>query len=975
MAGLPWRRLPAGVVWAVGAVLSMVGFQVVERWEGKRVQVHFERVATSCVAAVQKTVALGLEVLRSVESFYAASQRVERQEFRVYAGHTLARHRAVATLQWAPRVGADERAAHEAAARGEGLADYRVAERDGSGRGVAARARAEYFPVYFAEPADSGEGRLGLDLGSDAAYGEVMARARDEAVPVATGRLPLAGRPEGEFGVRVFLPIYRNEVPHGTVEERRANLAGFVVGVFRIPDLVEEAVGDWVLHGAGVHLFDEAAPPSRQGLCSYPAGREDDASASGILRGLRRTGEVEFAGRRWSIVCVPTGELAAEARPWLPWAALAAGLVVTGIASAYVVVVVGRTARVEARVARRTDELTRANRDLAEQADRRRRVEGALRESEERFRALVESTSDWVWEVDADGVYTYVSPQVRALLGYEPEEIIGKTPFALMPPAEAVRIAAEFRAIAKARQSFAGLVNTNLRKDGERVILESSGVPFFGEHGELRGYRGTDRDITARKRVEEALRQAQEDLERRVRERTAELDQAVRSLQAEVAERTRAEEQIRRQTAVLEGINEVFRESLTCLRDEDVARTCLAVAEKLTGSRFGYVGELNPAGRFDTIALSDPGWTECRVPKGEAERRIRDMEIRGLHGEVLRSEQALIANEPRAHAAARGVPEGHPPLSAFLGVPLKQAGRTIGMIGLANKAGGYTLADQEAVGALSVAFVEALMRKRAELALRRAHDELEARVQQRTTELARSNAELEQFAYVASHDLQEPLRMVGSYLQLLAQRYRGKLDGAADDFIQYAVDGATRMQQLINDLLTYSRVGTQGREFVPTACEAVLERVVRTLAAPIAESGAAVTHGPLPTLRADETQMGQLLQNLVGNALRFRGEAPPRVHVAAEERPTEWVFSVRDNGIGIAPEHHERIFLIFQRLHTREEYPGTGIGLAVCQRIVERHGGRIWVESAPGQGSTFYFTVPKAPGQGAEAAGKGTARG
>jgi len=204
----------------------------------------------------------------------------------------------------------------------------------------------------------------------------------------------------------------------------------------------------------------------------------------------------------------------------------------------------------------------------------------------------------------------------------------------------------------------------------------------------------------------------------------------------------------------------------------------------------------------------------------------------------------------------------------------------------------------------------------------------------------------------------------------LSRRYRGKLDSDADEFISYAVDGATRMQSLINDLLTYSRIGTKGKDFEPTDCEAVFDRTLDNLQKAVEESGANVTHDPLPTVMADDMQLGQLFQNLIGNAIKFRSEEHPSIHVSCERIEESaignrqsamnkgWVFSVRDNGIGIDPEFTGRIFIIFQRLHKRGEYPGSGIGLAICRKIVERHGGRIWVESDPGKGSTFYFTIP-----------------
>jgi signal transduction histidine kinase len=238
--------------------------------------------------------------------------------------------------------------------------------------------------------------------------------------------------------------------------------------------------------------------------------------------------------------------------------------------------------------------------------------------------------------------------------------------------------------------------------------------------------------------------------------------------------------------------------------------------------------------------------------------------------------------------------------------------------------------------------------------LHRAHGELQARAEA----LERSNAELEQFAYVASHDLQEPLRMIAAYVQLLDRRYRGKLGADADECIHYASEGATRMHLLILDLLAFSRVGTHGGALLPTDLAATLHDVLDDMKVAIGESRARVDSSDLPRLRVDPLQMGQLFQNLIANGIKFRGQAPPRIRIEAWRDGEDWIFSVRDNGIGFDMRFAERIFVIFQRLHARDRYPGTGIGLAICKKIVERHGGRIWAESEPGRGSTFFFTLP-----------------
>ncbi len=320
-------------------------------------------------------------------------------------------------------------------------------------------------------------------------------------------------------------------------------------------------------------------------------------------------------------------------------------------------------------------------------------------------------------------------------------------------------------------------------------------------------------------------------------------------------------------------------------------------------------------------------------------------------------------------------------------IPITYRDQTLGAIHMADsRKGFFSPATVEFLESISPLIGEAIHRFRAEEELTKYRGRLEELVKQRTAELeaanaqlqteiaerriadenlqrtaeelSRSNRDLEQFAYVASHDLQEPLRAVSGYIQLLQQRYSDRLDEKASQYITGAVDGAARMQRLIIDLLAFSRVGTRERTLEWTDMSKVLESTLENLKVGIREAGALITNDPLPKLNVDPTQMAQLFQNLIGNAIKFRSNRTPEIHIGAAKRPKTWLFSIKDNGIGIDPQYAERIFMIFQRLHTRRKYAGTGIGLAICKKIVERHGGKIWVESIPEKGSTFYFTLP-----------------
>jgi len=463
-------------------------------------------------------------------------------------------------------------------------------------------------------------------------------------------------------------------------------------------------------------------------------------------------------------------------------------------------------------------------------------------------------------------------------------------------------------------------------------------------------------DVTERRRAEEELTRHREHLQELVDERTKELKVSNAQLAEEVAERKRAELRLAGRAMLLDAVNRVFRDALTHETEEEVAQTCLAVAEELTGSKFGFVGEVNQAGRLDAIAMSNPGWQACRLPKTKATRMIRDMEIRGIWSRVLRKGESQIVNDPASDPDRVGTPEGHPPITAFLGVPLKHRNKIFGLVALANKGSGYDSADKEAIETLSVAFVEALMRKRAETGRKRAEEHL----RQKATELEAKNQELDAFTYSVSHDLKEPLRAIEAFSQFMLEDCADRLDEQGREYLLKMANAAVRMKRLIDDLLTLSRASRQPNRPSRVRVGRLVREVIEEMAPTIDAKGATVeVQKELPDILAGPIRVKQIFADLLGNALKFNESKRPSVKIGVRAMEGGMAtFYVEDNGMGIDPQYHERIFGIFQRLHRREEYEGTGAGLAIVKRVVEIFGGRTWVESELGAGATFLFTLP-----------------
>jgi PAS domain S-box-containing protein len=528
-------------------------------------------------------------------------------------------------------------------------------------------------------------------------------------------------------------------------------------------------------------------------------------------------------------------------------------------------------------------------------------------------------------------------------------------------------------------------------------------------------------DITARKRAEESLRETHGELEARVQERTAELHDAMKTVEAERERFSHVLDQLPAYLVLLSPdyrvpfANRFFEQRFGKSEGRRCYEYLFNRTEPCENCETYKVMKTGAPHRWEWTGPDDHDYDIYDFPFTDVDGTGLIMEVGLDITDRNRAENALRESEQRYRTLFETMDEGfcvvemlydtdgNPRDYRFLEVNpafekhtgLQQAlGKTIRELIPDNEEHWFEVYDRVARSGEAVRFenrtaalgrwfdvyafrlggaesrkVAILFnnindRKRAEAAMKEANETLEQRVAERTKalqataeELARSNKDLEQFAYVASHDLQEPLRAVSGFVTLLQQRYQDQLDEKANGYIANTVDGAARMQSLIADLLAYSRVGTRAGTLETTAAQSSLDKALRNLAAGVRDTEAVISVDPLPTVQADAGQLTQLFQNLIGNAIKFRGNRRPEIHVGGRREQDHWLFWVRDNGIGIAPEYAERIFLIFQRLHTRAKYPGTGIGLAICKKIVERHGGKIWVESQPNQGTTFYFTI------------------
>ena len=632
-----------------------------------------------------------------------------------------------------------------------------------------------------------------------------------------------------------------------------------------------------------------------------------------------------------------------------------------------------------------------AEKHLAQMEGGRRLAEEALRESEERYRMLLDGVREYaIFMMDPQGQIVSWNAGAERIKGYRAEEIIGQNFSRFFPPEDIERGRPEEvlrMTAASGRHEEQGI---RVRKDGSRFLASLTFTALRDPNGNLRGFSEFSHDLSESKESGAKYRGLLE----AAPDAMVVVNQAgeivLLNLQAEKQFGYHRDELVGQKVKNI--IPEGFAERLLAdgLRSvEDALAQQIGTGIELTGRRkdeseFPIEIMLSPLESAEGILVT-AAIRDISVRK-DAEKHLAQMEgrYRGLleaapdamvvvnqvGGIVLLNVQAekqfgYRRDELLGQKVKNIIPEGFAERLIADGTRTaaealaQQIGTGIELIGRRKDGSEFPIEImlsplESPEGILVTAAIRNITeRKRAEQHLVKT-----------VAELNRSNDELQQFAYVASHDLQEPLRMVASYTQLLAERYKGRLDSDADEFIAYAVDGSNRMQVLIQDLLAYSRAGTNGKALRKISSDNALTEALANLRATIQESGAVVTHDSLPLITTDGTQLAQIFQNLVGNAIKYRSAAVPNVHISAVKNGgNEWIFSVRDNGLGIDPQYFDRIFVLFQRLHGQTEFKGTGIGLAICKKMLERLGGRIWVESQPEKGSTFHFALPEKDGK------------
>ena len=952
-----WRDRRRRIVMPMLLTLGLVAlaFYGAARWERQAQDSQLQADSKIVFERIADRVIVHREVLSSLKHFIEATPDFSFKQFELFTRITLQDNPDIFALSFNDLIADEKRPAFESMmSRLSPLGPFQITERNAAKKLVRAMTRPEYVTVRYIVPLANNQPAVGYDIYSEPVRRDAINRARASGAMAVTAPIRLVQEQRQRVGILELLPV--TSAPAMPANEQGDRLVGFAVGVVKVDEMIDIATKGHVPAGLVFQLIDSHAPDGQSLLyqSGSPASRNIPLPQAAQWKATLRMGD-----RDWELSVYTTEDYRRQHRPWMAWVVGVAGLLFAALLQILMLGMTGRTSIIQ-------------------------RKNEAIQASEDRYRSLVETTSDWIWEVDAESRYVYASDKVQEILGYAPEEIIGRTPFDFMAAPEAQRLESQFREIAARRLSFTALENTNFHKNGGTVILETSGVPIFGPNGEFRGYRGMDRDITKRKQAEAALRESEERFSvfmshlpasafikdadgrmvfanRYVQELFGFQNYAGKTTPEIVAGEIALQMTEDDRRALTEGVinvQETIRDSHGKERTFEVLKfpihtsgkpvrlggvaidiTALKQIEAALRESEGKYRALIEATSTGFLELDDQG----RVLDANAEY-VRQTGHSALDEIKLRSVVEWTVAEDRernAREVQKCLQSGR--VSA-LEIRYVDANDHVTPVEI----NATTLPTRAGLRILTFSR-DITERKHAEAERERLIKELEVR-----------NAELERFTYTVSHDLKSPLITVRGFLGYLEKdALAGNTEGMKAD-IGRITEAANKMEQLLRELLELSRAGRMMNPPQAVALEEIVREALEVVAGRVKERGVCVeVASGLPVVWGDKLRLVEVMQNLLDNAVKFIGEQPKpviEVGVRGVEDGKAIVF-VRDNGMGIDPRYQEKVFGLFDKLDSQTE--GTGVGLALVKRIIETHGGRIWVESeGKGKGSTFCFTVP-----------------
>ena len=994
-----WSFLTPVLIGAIGICMGIFGFLIAENIQKTFYESTFILEAKENVQSIETSVDESLEVLQGLKGFYDASEAVSRKEFKLFSEAMLSRHSGIQALEWVPRVLHKDRALYETRAREAGLEDFTFKDQDENRAFIVAPQRDEYFPVYYAEPMEQNKTILGLAPSYHPERRQAILEARDSGNIVAAGPIQLIQNGASHAAYLVFAPVYDGAPSYADLELRKQNFKGAALLVLLADNLTQSAVADH--HPMNIFIQDISDKEKKYSISGHnPIGSE-----------FFHTDTIDIAGRNWRIHATPIQTVSGF--PWLPFSVFLVGSAFSILVGALLYYQIYRRELVESLVQKRTEQHAAAKSEVLELSTMLQLV-------------MDNMPSNLFWKSD-DLVYLGCNQAFAYRAGLaHPKDIVGLTDYDLPWGAtEAEDYRADDMSVITSGQKKLNIEEPQHTPDGSIAWLNTSKIPLKDASDNIMGVLGVFDDITDRKQAEEQLRESKNFMElifdnsplmvfvkdedfNFVEANSRFLDMYPEEERHKVLGRSSTEGYTEKdikeflkhdQKAFDDGYSAVTETIQFPDGQQRKIYTQKVRFENTQGTRFilGIASDVTER-EAELSLLQEMHQISAEIETSFSEKMQRILEAgcryfqlsMGIISEINESEYKVAyvsdqdvlesgtsfdlgttycaltyqQDEPfHAHDFSNSQYSGHPcysnfNLNTYIGCKITVNDVVFGTINFSSPS-----KRPKPFTPRQIAMVQMISQwlgfKISE------HNSLEEK-EKFITKLADSNEELERFAYVCSHDLQEPLRMVRSFSERLEIHLADQLkdDEKGTRYLNFLTDGAKRSQELIRDILSYSSINSDTTNLEIVDLNALIESIERILSPNNDAISSGISWDELPKVVGNKTQLYQLFQNLINNGLKYqKAGSTPQVHIELSDQGSDWQFSIRDNGIGMAEKHLTKIFDVFQRLHRRNEYAGSGIGLSICRKVVDRHGGKIWVESQLGTGSEFFLTLPKLESQ------------